>query len=133
MVFVDDFIENVEAAREAGINAIHFRSREQALMELAEYLDTDLITSIRHFMDQKNPVRFHLSGLETHPGIQELRLPSSIDFLEVNPPGKALDLGCGTGTNVITLAENGWYAEGMDFVPRAVRIARRKVEENRSE
>ncbi len=42
LIFVDDFIENVEAAREAGINAIHFRSREQALIELAESLDTDL-------------------------------------------------------------------------------------------
>ncbi len=42
MIFVDDFIENVEAAREAGINAIHFRSREQALIELAENLDLDL-------------------------------------------------------------------------------------------
>ncbi len=42
LIFVDDFIENVEAARDAGINAIHFRSREQALMELAEYLDRDL-------------------------------------------------------------------------------------------
>lgn len=41
MVFIDDFIENVIAAREQGINAIHFRSREQALSELAEYLDND--------------------------------------------------------------------------------------------
>ncbi|MGB2965043.1 MAG: HAD family phosphatase [Anaerolineales bacterium] len=42
MVFVDDFIENIEAAREAGLNAVHFQSREQALDDLAEYLDTDL-------------------------------------------------------------------------------------------
>lgn len=42
MIFVDDFIENVDAAREAGIHAIHFRSREQALLELAEYLDSDI-------------------------------------------------------------------------------------------
>lgn len=42
LIFVDDFVENIEAAREAGINAVHFRSREQALIELAEYLDTDL-------------------------------------------------------------------------------------------
>ncbi len=41
LIFVDDFIENVEAAREAGWNAIHFRSREGALAELAEYLDTE--------------------------------------------------------------------------------------------
>ncbi len=41
MVFLDDFIENVLGAREQGINAIHFRSREQALAELTEYLDSD--------------------------------------------------------------------------------------------
>jgi len=39
MIFVDDFIENVEAAREAGWQAVHFQSREGALAELAEYLD----------------------------------------------------------------------------------------------
>lgn len=39
LVFVDDFIENVEAARGEGWNAIHFRSPEGALEELAEYLD----------------------------------------------------------------------------------------------
>lgn len=41
MVFVDDFIENVEAARKEGLHAIHFRSREQALNELAEYLESE--------------------------------------------------------------------------------------------
>ncbi len=41
MIFVDDFIENVEAARTAGLGAIHFSSREQALYELAEYLDQE--------------------------------------------------------------------------------------------
>jgi epoxide hydrolase-like predicted phosphatase len=42
LVFIDDFIENIEAAREAGINAVHFQSREQALDDLAEYLDTEI-------------------------------------------------------------------------------------------
>lgn len=42
MVFIDDFPENVQAARENGINAIHFRSREQALGELRELLDNPL-------------------------------------------------------------------------------------------
>jgi putative hydrolase of the HAD superfamily len=41
LVFVDDFIENVDAAREEGWNAVHFRSREGALVELAEYLDSE--------------------------------------------------------------------------------------------
>ena len=42
MIFVDDFIENVKAAKAEGLNAIHFRYRDQALNELAEYLDSDL-------------------------------------------------------------------------------------------
>ena len=42
LVFIDDFPENISAAREAGINAIHFQSREQTLAELSEYLDLEL-------------------------------------------------------------------------------------------
>ena len=56
--------------------------------------------------------------------------PEVHKFLEENPPGKALDLGCGTGTNVITLAEHGWLAEGVDYVPRAVKTAKRKARKN---
>ena len=43
------------------------------------------------------------------------------------PAGRALDLGCGTGTNVRYLVEHGWQATGIDFVPRAIRKARRKL------
>ena len=53
--------------------------------------------------------------------------PEVYKFLEDKSPGKALDLGCGTGTNVITIAEHGWLAEGVDYVPRAVRTAKRKA------
>lgn len=43
------------------------------------------------------------------------------------PPGRAIDLGCGTGTNAIYLAQHEWYAVGIDFARRAVRAARRKA------
>jgi SAM-dependent methyltransferase len=43
------------------------------------------------------------------------------------PPGRALDLGCGTGTNVIYLALHGWNAVGVDYVDQAVRQARKKA------
>ena len=42
--------------------------------------------------------------------------------------GRALDLGCGTGTNCIYLAEHGWDPTGVDFVGRALETARRKSE-----
>lgn len=53
--------------------------------------------------------------------------PEVYQFLEENPPGRALDLGCGTGTNAVTLAKHGWLVTGIDFVPKAIRIARRKA------
>ncbi|MGD2253754.1 MAG: HAD family phosphatase [Anaerolineales bacterium] len=37
-VFVDDFDENLAAARELGIQTVHFRTRDQVLRELAELL-----------------------------------------------------------------------------------------------
>ena len=42
--------------------------------------------------------------------------------------GRALDLGCGTGTNCVYMAQHGWEVTGVDFVPRAIGMARRKAE-----
>ena len=53
--------------------------------------------------------------------------PELIGFLENHPPGKALDLGCGTGTNALTIARFGWQVTGVDFVGRAVRTGRQKA------
>lgn len=53
--------------------------------------------------------------------------PELLRFIESHPPGRALDLGCGTGTNVITLARAGWHVTGVDFSLRAVALARRKA------
>ena len=54
--------------------------------------------------------------------------PELFDFIANHPAGRAIDIGCGTGTNVITLAQNGWQVTGIDFVPRAIRIAKRKTQ-----
>jgi cyclopropane fatty-acyl-phospholipid synthase-like methyltransferase len=53
--------------------------------------------------------------------------PELMDYIKTHPPGKALDLGCGTGTNVITLALHGWQSTGVDFIPRAIQKARKKA------
>lgn len=54
--------------------------------------------------------------------------PELLDFIAHHPAGRALDLGCGTGTNVITLVQHGWQVTGVDFAPRAIRLARRKMQ-----
>lgn len=53
--------------------------------------------------------------------------PELVSFIESSPPGKALDLGCGTGTNAIYMAQKGWEVSGVDFVGRAIQTARRKA------
>lgn len=53
--------------------------------------------------------------------------PELIDFIQDHKPGRAIDIGCGTGTNVITLARAGWQVTGVDFAPRAIHLAKRKV------
>jgi SAM-dependent methyltransferase len=40
------------------------------------------------------------------------------------PPGKALDLGCGTGQHSVYLASLGWIITAVDYVPRAIAAAR---------
>jgi len=42
-------------------------------------------------------------------------------------PGRAIDLGCGTGANVRYLARHGFEATGVDFSPVALRTARKRA------
>jgi SAM-dependent methyltransferase len=58
--------------------------------------------------------------------------PELIDFLEKYPPGRALDLGCGTGTNAITIQQYGWEVVGVDLSYLAIRQARRKVKSDKA-
>jgi SAM-dependent methyltransferase len=53
--------------------------------------------------------------------------PELINFLDGIPPGRALDVGCGTGTNLLTMAERGWDVTGLDFAWLSVLKARRKM------
>jgi len=39
-------------------------------------------------------------------------------------------MGCGTGSNVITLAKAGWQVTGVDFASRAINMAKRKIKEH---
>ena len=43
------------------------------------------------------------------------------------PYGQALDLGCGSGAWAVRLAQRGWQVTGVDFVPKALRRARKRA------
>jgi ubiquinone/menaquinone biosynthesis C-methylase UbiE len=53
--------------------------------------------------------------------------PELLEFVQSHEPNRAIDIGCGTGTNVITLARAGWKVTGVDFAPRAIKLARQKL------
>lgn len=73
-------------------------------------------------------VKFNISYiLGNAPWDSGVSPPELYDFLASHPAGRALDIGCGTGTNLITLVNAGWQADGFDFAPRAVQIAKRKL------
>jgi len=72
-------------------------------------------------------LKFNLSYFGKAPWDTGITPPELYDFIASHPAGRALDIGCGTGTNVITLANAGWQATGFDFAPRAIQIAKRKL------
>ena len=61
-------------------------------------------------------------------GVPPPELVEVIEGARRLPIGRALDLGCGTGTTTVYMARHGWDATGVDFVPRAIRRAQAKAQ-----
>ncbi len=55
--------------------------------------------------------------------------PALVDFVRgwKPGPGRALDIGCGTGTHALWLAAQGFDVVGIDVAPRAIERARAKA------
>jgi SAM-dependent methyltransferase len=63
-------------------------------------------------------------------GITPPEIVAMIDSGKVSigtAPPRALDLGCGTGTNAIYLAQRGFVVTGVDISRRAISLAKRKA------
>lgn len=65
-------------------------------------------------------------------GITPPEIVGMLDSGRLRPPGRALDLGCGTGTNAIYLAWRGFEVTAIDVSIRAIALARRKARSMRS-
>jgi SAM-dependent methyltransferase len=80
------------------------------------------------FMNLLRRLNFNLWYFRRPPWDRGISPPELFDFISKHPAGRAIDLGCGTATNVITLAQHGWQVTGIDFAPRAIQIAKRKAQ-----
>jgi SAM-dependent methyltransferase len=56
-------------------------------------------------------------------GIPPPELVEAIEGTAALAPGRALDIGCGTGTSSRYLTAHGWQVVGVDFSTRAIRRA----------
>ena len=87
------------------------------------------ITDRPYIMSIINKIVYALWYLRRPPWDSGQTPSELLEYLKTHPVGRAIDLGCGTGTNVISLAKQGWKVCGVDFVPAAVDQARRKARE----
>ena len=60
-------------------------------------------------------------------GVTPPEVVDLIEGAEAMPVGRALDLGCGTGTNLAYLAGHGWDATGVEADGRAFEAARNRL------
>ena len=69
-----------------------------------------------------------LYTLRVTPWERDSAVPELVETARGLQPGRALDLGCGTGAQAVHLARTGWEVTAVDVVPRALDTARRRAD-----
>lgn len=77
----------------------------------------------------KRWIHFNLRYLSKPPWDTGISPPELIEYLQNAVPGKALDVGCGTGTNLLTMAGFGWTVVGIDLAWISVLKARVRLKQ----
>jgi len=75
----------------------------------------------------KRWIQFNLRYLGRPPWDTGISPPELQYYLKSTPVGRALDVGCGTGTNLLTMATQGWEVVGVDFAGLSVIKSRIKL------
>lgn len=83
-------------------------------------------------MTESNPWndRYRDGNLPWDTGRPSSQLVKVLKHLQLEP-GRALDIGCGTGTNSIYLAQQGFEVTGVDLAPLAIERAEQRARDER--
>jgi ubiquinone/menaquinone biosynthesis C-methylase UbiE len=75
--------------------------------------------------------RAYADGMHRHQWDTPWSSPELAGFLAglVELPERAIDLGCGTGADVVFLAQQGIDAVGLDISPKALELARTRADD----
>lgn len=79
-----------------------------------------------------NPLFVEMTNRYTEQNLPwdvELPPPEVLEVVDLLPPGRVLDLGCGFGRTCRYLAKHGWQCDGVDFVEQAIVTARQRAAE----
>ncbi len=71
--------------------------------------------------------RYQTGDLPWDSGIRSRELARVIEEFRI-APCRAVELGCGTGTNTVFLAEQHFDVTGLDLSPTAIKLARQRAE-----
>jgi SAM-dependent methyltransferase len=72
-------------------------------------------------------IAFNFVYLFRPPWDTGIPAPELVRFIAGKPPGNGIDVGCGTGTNLLYLAQQNWKITGIDLAPLAIEKAKRKL------
>jgi SAM-dependent methyltransferase len=72
--------------------------------------------------------RYSVGETPWDTGISPPELLEAIENPPSGLPKRMLDIGCGTGTNCLTLARRGWHTVGVDFADIAIDTAIQKAQ-----
>jgi ubiquinone/menaquinone biosynthesis C-methylase UbiE len=90
---------------------------------VAGYFDRHAVDFDTIYEDRKGWLRGLRDRLSRGTVVERLAFVE--ELAASRPPGRVLDVGCGSGRFAVALARRGWEAVGLDFAPEMVALADR--------